>query len=148
MATPYLVYDKNEFERLIHDCRGFLDLYNYLEKTEDTLKDAIDYSWANSHIYVTDIFGRLAIHLSPDEDSITFYNAQTKDQIYTVREYNDLERELRITIYNIEAGHRYCHGCKQWFDADEVSQWGYAGVVCHECRAKDPSKYPGPDSSG
>lgn len=123
-----------------------------MEKIRLKLKEAVNYTWDNSHFYITDIYGKLSITLlfSPDY-GINAWSYNTGAKIITQWNYNRKwtkkdTKELQDIVHHLEEGETQCQVCKNWFKTGDWKHYSFAGAVCN--KDFDPRIHLPPDTSG
>ncbi len=147
--------------------KSIRQLYDEMNELRKKVKEAIGYQYDNSHFFINDCYGRLALIISFYEKGIHFWNAKNgcamdsflvpsdKNKILTqiigtesVIESNEFTSFMSELIYEwtrkIEDGFTQCCDCKKW--VKEYISYSYAGVVCKECY--NPKVHLPPDTRG
>lgn len=142
-CTPYVVFDKYQLNRWTS--LSMLELHEELEKLRKNVKGATDYHWDNTHFYISDIYGKLALQFQTSRSSISFWNARNSRFIRDFTEVTDeVVKTIFDYIYQIEHGKTMCGACQKW--VSDYKTFSFAGAVCFDCY--DPKVHLPPDTRG
>ena len=112
---PYIVFDKYTIRGWVG--KKFSELSKESEKARTAIKKAAGYNFDNTHFYVTDLYGHLALKIQFNKNGINIWNA-VDDKGIDILFGSSFTREdyLKINewISNIEQGLTYCAECKSW----------------------------------
>jgi len=118
-------------------------------KTEKKMKDAINYKWANSHIFIDALSGKPAIIVGMynNSETITFWNARNGIVIdsFTGKIWlPEWSNKIYEWTSQIDSGKTKCNDCGEW--VNHINHYDFAGGVCDKCY--NPKVHRAPDTRG
>jgi hypothetical protein len=149
MKTPYIYLDNEEVR--MWEGKTLSQLHEEHEHIAKEAKKAVGYPYDNTHYVLTGYTHEPQVKVLFSTDSISFWAFKSDRALKsvcltgTIWTRKDTE-ELRRSIEKVQCGYLQCGECNQWWKAERMKDYSFAGTVCPQCY--DPAKHLPPDTRG